>query len=74
MGVHYDASRRKYVVRWQAAGRRRSRRFESEAEAIAFAGSVPSRAPGRPSLLEPELDPPPAPIVQRSRRGDGVYS
>jgi integrase len=74
MGVHYDASRQKYVVRWQADGRRRSRRFETKAEAIAFAGSVPSRAPGRPPLLEPDLDPPPAPIVQRSRRGDGVYS
>lgn len=37
MGVHYDASRGKYVVRSQDGDRRRSRRFESEAEAVAFA-------------------------------------
>ena len=32
MGVHYDAGRRKYVVRWQDDGRRRSRRFAARAK------------------------------------------
>jgi hypothetical protein len=36
MGVHYDASRRKYVVRWHDGGRRKARRVDSEPEAVAF--------------------------------------
>jgi hypothetical protein len=78
MGVHYDVSRRKYVVRWQADGRRRSRRFESEAAAVAFAETVVTRSRGRPSStgVEPERD-----VVaeeasglaaEHGRRGDGV--
>src|SRR3954463_15208476 len=84
MGVHYDASRRKYVVRWQADGRR-SRRFESEAEAVAFAQTVatppprgaasptPARAPGRPASPAADLAPAPTRSVRRSSRGDGIY-
>jgi hypothetical protein len=51
MGVHYDESRGKYVVRWKADGRRRVRRFESELEAIAFAESV-----ARPEPLGPRAN------------------
>ena len=40
MGLHYDATRRQYVVRWQNGERRRIRRFKLEAEAAAFAETV----------------------------------
>ena len=80
MGVHYDATRRKYVVRWQDDGRRRSRRFGSEAEAVAFAESVVTRSPGRPSSIG--FTPAPEAVVvasarlaeQRARARDGIYA
>ena len=80
MGVHYDASRRKYVVRWQDDGRRRSRRFGSEGEAAAFAESVVTRSPGRP----PSFGPGPSPEAvsgassrlarDRARARDAIYA
>jgi hypothetical protein len=56
MGVHYDASRAKYVVRWKVDGRRRVRRFEIELEAIASAESVarPARRPPSPPEHAPD--------------------
>lgn len=38
-------------MRWQDGGRRGSRRFASEAEAIAFAETVVVRSPGRPASI-----------------------
>lgn len=79
MGVHYDASRRRYVVRWQADGRRRSRRFKSEAEAVAFAGTVATRSPGRPpstgiaTTPDAVVDAAARLAADHAARRDGVY-
>jgi hypothetical protein len=77
MGVHYDANRRKHVVRWQDDGRRRSRRFESEAEAVAFAETLGTRLRGRPPStgIAPERDAvaqPASRLADRAHR-DGIY-
>jgi len=58
MSIHFDASRGRFVVRWKQDGRRRIRRFASEAEAIAFDTSLP---------ISPR-DPPSCPH-RRRRRG-----
>jgi hypothetical protein len=77
MGVHYDASRRKYVVCWQDDGRRKTRRFDSEPEGVAFAQTVAMRPPGRPASSIP--GPAPADNAARvaahhARTGDGIYA
>lgn len=77
MGVHYDPSRRKYVVRWSAAGRRPVRRFDTEEEALAFAEALPVRGRGRPSERDGRADgPSPSGITSpraAGRRGDGIW-
>ena len=76
MGVHYDASRGKYVVRWKADGRRRVRRFESELEAIAFAESVarPAGRPPSPPAHAPDDAATRRSEAQLTNRRDGIYS
>ena len=60
MSIHFDASRGRFVVRWKQDGRRRVRRFRSEADAIAFEASLlrPARptptAPPAPATAPPE--------------------
>ncbi len=80
MGVHYDATRCKYVVRWQDGDQRRIRRFQTEGEAVAFAESVVVRERGRPPStgVRPER----AAVVnatarlkdERLQNRDGIYS
>ncbi len=36
MSVQFDPTRQRYMVRWREAGRQRSERFATRAEAIAF--------------------------------------
>lgn len=77
-GRPYDANRRKHVVRWQADGRRRSRRFESEAEAVAFAETLGTRLRGRPPStgIAPERDAvaqAASTLAARAHR-DGIYA
>jgi hypothetical protein len=76
MGVNYDASRDKYVVRWKADGRRRVRRFEGEFEAIALAESVARPAGKTASPFEHILDDAAARRVEArlTNRRDGIYS
>jgi len=80
MGVHYDATRRRYVVRWQDGDRRRSRRFGIEAEAVAFAASVVVRDRGRPPSTGLRAEPEHVAQVasrladERERGRDGIYS
>jgi hypothetical protein len=64
MSIHFDASRDRFVVRWKEDGRRRVRRFRSEAEAIAFDAS----------LLRPVRRPPLAASVPTPAAGDGIYA
>ena len=64
MSIHFDASRDRFVVRWKQNGRRRVRRFRSEAEAIAF----------DTSLLRPVRRAPIAESVSPAPAGDGVYA
>jgi hypothetical protein len=40
MSVHYEPDRRRWDVRWRAAGRHRAKRFATEAEARAFDASL----------------------------------
>jgi hypothetical protein len=80
MGVHYDQSRRKYVVRWTTDGRRQIRRFDTEAEAISFAQSVVMTPRGRPTTTGLERNAgeagASAATIDRALRkgGDGIYS
>ena len=59
MSVSYDHGRRRWVVRWNEAGKRRVRRFVDEADARAFATTV---VPGRGQDIASDI-----------KRGDGVY-
>jgi hypothetical protein len=61
MSVHYEADRRRFVVRWREDGRQRSKRFRHEQEAVDFDASVGG--------AEPAIDPPRATVPA----GDGVY-
>src|SRR3954471_54599 len=45
MSVHYDPDRRRWIVRWRAAGRHRAKNFRVEAEARAFDASLRPPAP-----------------------------
>jgi hypothetical protein len=64
VSIHQDASRDRFVVRWKQDGRRRIRRFRSEADAISF----------DTSLLRPVRRAPlPAPVTSRAA-GDGIYA
>jgi hypothetical protein len=80
MGVHYDQSRRKYVVRWTTDGRRQIRRFQTEAEAISFAESVVITPRGRPAITGLESNAgesgASAATIDRALRkgGDGIYA
>jgi len=53
MSIHFDASRDRFVVRWKQDGRRRVRRFRSEADAIAFDASL--LRPLRPAPISASL-------------------
>jgi integrase len=64
VSIHFDASRDRFVVRWKQDGRRRVRRFRSEADAIAFDAS----------LLAPARRPPLAASVPTPAAGDGIYA
>ena len=64
MSIHFDASRDRFVVRWKQDGRRRVRRFRSEADAIAFDASL-----RRPLRLTPTAAP-----VPSAAAGDGIYA
>jgi Ser/Thr protein kinase RdoA (MazF antagonist) len=64
VSIHFDASRDRFVVRWKEDGRRRVRRFRSEADAIAFDAS----------LLRPVRHPPIAPAMPTPAAGDGIYA
>ena len=64
MSIHFDASRDRFVVRWKEDGRRRVRRFPSEADAIAFDASL--RRPLRPT--------PTAASIPSAAAGDGIYA
>jgi hypothetical protein len=78
MGVHYDAARRRYVVRWNSDGRRQVRRFQHESEAIAFAETVVQPL-GRPPSTGNDLER--ARLGERTREvdarhhrdGDGIH-
>ena len=51
MSVHYEADRRRFVVRWREDGRQRSKRFRTEQAAVDFdvtsAGRCPTTLTGR---------------------------
>jgi hypothetical protein len=64
VSIHFDASRGRFVVRWKQDGRRRIRRFASEADAIAFDASL--RGPVRRAAIADSVSSAPA--------GDGVYA
>ena len=64
MSIHFDASRDRFVVRWKQDGRRRIRRFRSEADAIAFDAA----------LLRPLRPAPIAASVPSAAAGDGIYA
>jgi hypothetical protein len=64
MSIHFDASRDRFVVRWKDDGRRRVRRFLSEADAIAFDAS----------LLRPMRRAPLDASVPTPAAGDGIYA
>jgi hypothetical protein len=64
MSIHFDASRDRFVVRWKQDGRRRVRRFRSEADAIAFDASLRRRL--RPA--------PTAASIPSAAAGDGIYA
>jgi hypothetical protein len=64
MSIHFDACRDRFVVRWKQDGRRRIRRFPTEAEAIAFDAS----------LLKPVRRAAIADSVSSAHTGDGVYA
>jgi len=40
MSVHYEADRRRFVVRWREDGRQRSKRFRTEQEAVEFDAGI----------------------------------
>jgi integrase len=63
MSVHYDPDRNRFVVRWREDGRQRSRRFATEADALAF--DEARRAP-RSANAPPERASPAA--------GDAIYA
>ena len=74
MSIHFDASRDRFVVRWKQDGRRRVRRFRSEADAIAFDASLlsPARRPRLPPTRRDRayLDACAPDYRQQGRRGD----
>jgi integrase len=80
LGVHYDPSRRKYVVRWRDGDRRRTRRFDAEAEAVAFARALATPDRDRPPSAGIELAPQSvddaAAALDRARAGrrDAIYA
>ena len=48
MGVQYDSSRNRFVVRWYEDGKKRSRRFKTEEDADVFdATLIRTRAPAK---------------------------
>lgn len=62
MSVHYEADRRRFVVRWREDGRQRSKRFRTEQEAVDFDVTI-----GGPMAASAE-----APASRAA--GDGVYA
>jgi hypothetical protein len=67
VGVSHDRTRGKYVVRWTADGRRRTKRFDAETDADQFFSALESSSAGRPLAL-PRMDP-----SLGTSRGDGIY-
>ena len=65
MSIHFDASRDRFVVRWTEAGRRRVRRFRSEADAIARDASLLSPARPDPDGASPRT-------LRRPHRADAA--
>jgi integrase len=64
VSIHYDASRERFVVRWKQDGRRRIRRFRSEADAISFDAA----------LLRPVRRTPLSASALSQAAGDGIYA
>jgi hypothetical protein len=62
VSVDFDPSKQRWRVRWREDGRQRSRRFATEAEAIAF---------DQTRTDEPEQ--PPARAARQPPRGDAIY-
>jgi hypothetical protein len=69
MGVQYDKTRRKYVVRWREDGRQRNRRFATQEAAETFNATLDRRRARPSEPVAPIVGPPPEP-----QRGDGVYA
>ena len=63
MSIDFEPERQRYRVRWREAGRQRSRRFASRADAEAFAVSLTAPTPARQ-----------APAARTEPAGGGVYS
>ena len=63
MSIDFEPERQRYRVRWREAGRQRSRRFASRADAEAFAGSLTAPTPARHT-----------PAARTEPDGGGVYS
>ena len=69
MGVQYDKTRRKYVVRWREDGRQRNRRFATQEAAETFNETLHRRRARPSEPVAPIVRPPPEPQL-----GDGVYA
>src|SRR5215210_7359873 len=63
MSIDFEPERQRYRVHWREAGRQRSRRFASRADAEAFAASPTAPTPARQT-----------PAARAEPDGGGVYS
>src|SRR3954447_19572474 len=75
MSVHYDPDRRRWIVRWRAAGRPRAKNFRVEGEGSALAAAARHRAKNfrveaEARAFDASLRPP---APRAAPVGDGVY-
>ena len=63
MSIDFEPERQRYRVRWREAGRQRSRRFASRADAETFAASLTAPTPTRQTQA-----------ARTEPAGSGVYS